>query len=139
MTLKEQLEERFRAAAAVQKVTVDGLDVFVRAITCAEKEAYMTASVEKLPNSIARFVSLILCDETGKRLYGDADVAALAGFPAKAMDDIWDAGLAFNHMGGRDTREKKTDADGAALAPDSPGVPGAGRGLAESPANHATV
>lgn len=126
MTLRDQLESRFRAAATVKKITLDGLDVYVRAITCAEKEQYQVAVVDRAPNSIARFCCLVLADEAGNRLYKDVEVDQLAAFPAKALDTIWDAGLEWNHMG-QGAREKKTDANGALLVPAGAGVPDAGR------------
>lgn len=138
MGLKEQFEERRRTSPKVKEVPVGDLTVYVRAITCAEKEAYMKASVDQQPNSIARFVALTLCDETGKRLYEDSEIDALATSFARDLDDIWDEALAFNRMG-KDQREKKTDADGAVVAPDSPGVPRASGGAVESRANHAAV
>jgi hypothetical protein len=111
MAIREQLEAKFRAAASLKKLTIDGLDVFVRAITCAEKELYQIALADRQPNSVARFCCLVLADGDGNRIYPDTEVDKLAAFPAKALDEIWEEGLAFNRMGGGGKRRGEKPAE----------------------------
>lgn len=76
--------------------------VFIRVMTGAERDAFEAGTNNNgkanLRDIRARFAAIVLCDETGARIFSDADVAALTGKSAAALDRIFDAGMALNRM-----------------------------------------
>jgi len=74
-------------------------EVFIRTISGVERDRIEEkASKKELKNFRAGLASMFLSDDSGKRLFGDADVPALGMKSAAALDCIMDAGLEFNHM-----------------------------------------
>jgi hypothetical protein len=73
-----------------------GGDVYVRAMSGAERDAFEVAVVSNpgkhqtlnLANIRARLVATTVVDQQGVRLFTDADVAALGGKSAAALDRV---------------------------------------------------
>mgnify|MGYP003340430786 CR=1 FL=1 len=58
-----------------------------------EWEIYCAANTGKKAHWRAKLASLLLCDESGQRLFtADADLAKLGKKSAKALHEIWEAG-----------------------------------------------
>lgn len=55
----------------------------------------------------AKFASLLLCDETGARLYSAADVPALGKLRAAGLDEIFEAGAKLMHVADEDVEEEE--------------------------------
>lgn len=84
-----------------------GGTVHLREMTASERDAFEQASLDKsgsarLINIRARLASISLCDFSGKRLFSDADIAALGELPASALDRIFDASMKLNKISKQD-------------------------------------
>lgn len=94
-----------------------GGHVYVRMLSGTERDAFEAATVTRkgkgktetnLVNMRARLAVLCVCDESGKRLFADADATALGRKSAAALDRITDVALRLNGM----TEESVEDAEG---------------------------
>lgn len=97
-----------------------GGDVWVRTLTGAERDAFEASNVRvtgkgrnvkrepNVANFRARLAVLVCCDEQGKRLFADADAAALGRKSSAALDRIADVALRLNGM----TEEAAEEAEG---------------------------
>jgi hypothetical protein len=104
------------------KVPEWGGTVFVREITASERDAFEASSLDKkggakMVNIRARLAVLTLSDSEGKRLFGDADVAALGELPASAMDRIFEAAMRVNRLTKSDVDELEKNSEDQAEAP----------------------
>ena len=100
----------------VEKLTIPawGGDVFLRVITSEEKDAWERSWFvgegeerrEDMHNLSARFAVLVLCDESGKRIFTDSEAGALGQKSGAALSKIWEAGRKLNKMG-KDAAEKE--------------------------------
>jgi hypothetical protein len=98
-----------------EKVTVKewGGDVFVRAMTAAERDEWEAGLVSepdggakaRLRNLRARLAVLCVVDAAGNRLFGEGDADALGRKSAKALDRIFDVALRLNALGAKDVKE----------------------------------
>jgi len=55
-------------------------------------EIFCSANANKKASWRAKLASLLLCDETGKKLFTDADIPRLGKKSAAALHEIWQAG-----------------------------------------------
>jgi hypothetical protein len=101
----------FTRPLRVESVSLpDGRMVHVRELTAKERdefEAAVTATrgrrVEvNLTNVRARLVVATICDETGKRILADSDVAMVGDMPAAVIDPIYAAAARLSGLSGRD-------------------------------------
>ena len=83
-----------------------GGEVQVRTMTGADRDAFEASLINKdnqsggrLENVRARLVSLALCDESGGRLFNDADVISLGQKSAKALDRVFTVAQRLNGIG----------------------------------------
>ena len=83
-----------------------GGEVQVRTMTGADRDAFEASLINKdnqsggrLENVRARLVSLALCDESGVRLFNDADVISLGQKSAKALDRVFTVAQRLNGIG----------------------------------------
>jgi len=84
--------------------------VWVRTMTGAERDAFEagvigTGGRQNLANVRARLVALTLCDESGKRLFGEEDIEALGRKSGAALDRLFAAAQRLNRIGDRDVRD----------------------------------
>ena len=80
MLTREQILQCDDLPKETVKVPEWGGEVQVRTMTGTDRDAFEASLIGKegrLENVRARLVSLAVCDESGNRLFGDADVAAL--------------------------------------------------------------
>ncbi len=116
MSLLDLLSEN-----APQPVKVAGQSLFVRSMTGVERDAW-EAQVDALPkdspNSVIRglLVALTACDETGIRIFTDAEAPELAKrLPANRLKKLFDAAWKLNRLGeeGVDAEKKDSAPEGA--------------------------
>lgn len=92
------------AKPELPRVAVDvpewGGTVFVREMTGVERDRFEAAHA-KAPNDNfrARIAVATLCDDSGKRLFSEADVAALGEASSAALSRVLDAALMVNKFG----------------------------------------
>ena len=83
--------------------------VFVKGLTAKERDDYEQSLVEVGPdgrtraksnqeNVRARLVVRAICDESGERLFSDADVGEVGGIDGAVIDQIWDAARRLSGM-----------------------------------------
>lgn len=80
-----------------------GGTIFVRSLTGTERDSYEAGLHDgkgkvSLENARARLAALTVCDDKGALLFSRADLAALGGKSAKALDRIFDKALALSGM-----------------------------------------
>jgi hypothetical protein len=95
-----------------------GGDVYVRTISGTERDKFEEAySEQKMKAFRVRFLVLTLADESGERLFGDADIDALGGKSSVVINRLFDKAWQHNAF---------TDAAVEALGNDSPTAPSEG-------------
>ena len=93
-----------------------GGEVCVRMLPAAERSRFEAGciktrkgeTVPDLADVDARFAALVICDESGRRLFSDDDGRALGRTSAKAIARVVEAGKALNGM----TAESLKEAEG---------------------------
>jgi hypothetical protein len=74
-----------------------GGEVYVRSLSAKERDEFESSMLTfkgktqevNLRQARAKLAALSICDEEGKRLFSDADVAALGNKSASAMQRVW--------------------------------------------------
>lgn len=109
----------------VVKVPEWGGDVYVRVMTGKERDAfeYMQANERRSakeagedysPENIrARIAAMLVCNETGERLFTEEDIPALGALHCGALDRVWDEAMRVNHMLGDEVENKLKNSDTA--------------------------
>lgn len=87
-----------------------GGTVCVRMLTAKERdelEAFWLKRRESgdYTNARAQIVALTVCDESGDRLFAEADVDLLAGKSAAAMQRVYDAAMELNGFTKKDVED----------------------------------
>ncbi|MFH1732453.1 MAG: hypothetical protein ABIF82_12500 [Planctomycetota bacterium] len=80
--------------------------VFVRVMTAAERDAYEDGMfvrdgdkrVLNLKNIRARLCSIVICDESGKRMFTNDEAGALGGKSSVVLDRIYEAARRVNAL-----------------------------------------
>lgn len=94
--------------------------VLVRTLTGAERDQFEAQVVEmrgrkikslNMANLRARLVSLCVVDEKGERLFTDADVKALGGKSAAALQRVFDVASRLSGLGEEDIEELEKNLD----------------------------
>jgi hypothetical protein len=108
MGLKEQIKQ-LSASKKPLKVSVDGLDIYIRCISIGERDRWeqqMAQIKDKtFDNFRAQYLAFVLCDSDGARLWKDEEVPELAGMSAYILGPLFDKALAYNKMSEADIRE----------------------------------
>lgn len=109
MSIREKLK-----TAGVKKplrVEVPGFDgeIYVRALTVGERDAYENLWLTRGQGGVKDFRSQllcrVLCDESGSRIYTDADVAEVASLDGAMLSRVFDIAAAHNKLTEKDVRE----------------------------------
>lgn len=90
-----------------------GGDVYVRGLTGKERDQFEAGMIEQrgksqtvnLQNIRAKLASMSICDEEGKRLFTDADLAAIAGKSAVALNRVFEVARRLSGLGDNDVDE----------------------------------
>ena len=97
--------------------TIDPIDIpewggsaFIRTMTGTERdswEMYASKQMEKVNgvNIRAKLACISLCDEAGKRMFGDGQIDALAKKSAKALNRVYEASLQLNKLSDDDIEQ----------------------------------
>lgn len=118
------LRDQILAAEDLQREAVDvpewgGLSVYVRTLTGAERDAYEsdiigTDGKVKRDNIRAKLLVRTVVDETGERVFTDADVDALSKKSGSALVRLFDKAQRLNALTKGDVAElEKNSAAGA--------------------------
>ncbi|HKD37475.1 MAG TPA: hypothetical protein VKB78_11765 [Pirellulales bacterium] len=87
----------------VVRVPEWGGDVLVRTMTGAERDRFERDFLnDRATNIRARTAAATVCDDTGARLFTDAEAAELGEKSAAALDRIFDAAMRLNRITKRD-------------------------------------
>jgi hypothetical protein len=112
MLTREQILQCDDLPREIVKVPEWGGEVQVRTMTGTDRDAFEASLIGKegrLENVRARLVSLAVCDESGDRLFGDADIAALGAKSAKALDRVFAVAQRLNGIGAEQVEQAKND------------------------------
>lgn len=86
-----------------------GLDVFVRILSVGERDAYENLWLSRGKGGVKDFRSEYLCrvlsDESGERIYSDADVAEISALDGSVLARLFDVAAAHNKLTEKDVRE----------------------------------
>lgn len=110
MLTREQILQCDDLPREIIKVPEWGGEVQVRTMTGTDRDAFEASLIGKegrLENVRARLVSLAVCDESGDRLFGDADIAALGAKSAKALDRVFAVAQRLNGIGAEQVEQAK--------------------------------
>jgi len=91
------------------KVPEWGGTVFIRVMTCGERDAYENDwNLHKgkgYENFRTKFLAKCLCDSKGQRLFSDAEVEQFAKKSAKVMSRVWAKAMQHNALTDKDVEE----------------------------------
>lgn len=90
-----------------------GGDVYVRGLTGKERDQFEASMIDQrgksqsvnLQNIRAKLAGLSICDESGKRVFTDADLQALAGKSAIALNRVFEVARRLSGLGDNDVEE----------------------------------
>lgn len=95
----------------VQQVEVPewGGTVCIRVMSVGERDQYendwVRSKTTGLTNFRTKFLVRCLCDESGRPLFGERDVQALAEKDASVMSRLWDIAMSANALKSGDVEE----------------------------------
>lgn len=90
--MSDKLIDRLRAASETRKVVVLGIEIHVKPLTLAEQAKANAMYPDDSAKRQAQMLVMKCLDAEGKRLFGDDDLAALAGeVNAGAFTEVWAA------------------------------------------------
>ena len=86
-----------------------GGTVYVRVMTCGERDAYENDWVmnknKGVENFRTKFLAKCLCDEKGSRLFSDSEIEQLSRKSAKVMSRLWAKAMEYNALTDKDVEE----------------------------------
>lgn len=102
--------EAFLAAPAPEVVPVDlpalGGRVFVRELTAGERDRFETEHARSQNSDFrAKLMAACVCDESGKRLFTDADAKKLANLPASHVEGLVRKIIEVNALSDQDVED----------------------------------
>ncbi len=84
--------------------------VQVRALTASERDRFESMSAKgTLTDPRARMAVATLCDAEGKSLFAEADLPAVSGLSASALDRVFDVAMRLSRMGPEAAEVEKKD------------------------------
>ncbi|MGA1619447.1 MAG: hypothetical protein ACO37F_13185 [Pirellulales bacterium] len=108
MGLRNQFENVARGKPPL-KVTVAGLDVYIRCISIRERDVWEQTAAHVRDRTVdhlrSTYLAFVLCDESGQRLYGDDEIAEVGKLSSAVLGPLFDKALAYNRMSEADIRE----------------------------------
>lgn len=123
---RDQILNALDMESQVVAVPEWGGDVMVKGLTGAERDAFERRIVEmrgkktqvNLTNIRAKLVALCAVDKDGKRIFTDADVVALGGKSAAALDRVFTVAQKLSGLTTEDVDELEKNLE-SALSEDS--------------------
>ena len=127
MSLRDDILGRDDLPVEVVSVPEWGMDVRVRALSGTERDAYEASCMRRsgpkgekvemsFENIRARLVARSVVDEAGARVFTDADVAALGGKNAAALNRLFEVAQRLSGLRGEDIEELVGNSEGAPAA-----------------------
>lgn len=110
MSIREQLLALKIPAATVKVAGIDGL-VSLRGLTASERDqweqyVYSERDIKKgVKNIRASLVVRCITDETGSRLFTDAEIAEVGAMPASVIDKLYEHCQRLSGLGAKDAEE----------------------------------
>lgn len=108
MGLREDLELASRGRKPL-KVTVDGLDVYIRCISVRERDVWEQTVAHVRDRTVedmrSMYLAFVLCDSAGNRLYSDDEIGKVGELSASLAGPLFDRALEYNRMSEADIRE----------------------------------
>lgn len=116
MSLRDEILGRDDLPVEVVTVPEWGMDVRVRALSGAERDAYEASCLKRMggkadkvemtfENIRARLVARSVVDEAGARVFTDADVASLGAKNAAALNRLFEVAQRLSGLRGEDFEE----------------------------------
>lgn len=109
MSLRDQIKQAGIRKPVKVHLPEWGFDVYVRVMTVGERDFYENLWLSRGTGGVKDFRShylvRVLCDETGKRIYGDDDVAEVAALDGSVLAKVFDIAAAHNKLTEADVRE----------------------------------
>jgi hypothetical protein len=108
---KEQILAADDLGLLEMKVKEWGGSVFIRVMSCGERDAYENewvaakAKNSGVANFRTKFLARCLCDDKGERLFTDAEVEQLAKKSARVMSRVWAKAMEHNALTENDVEE----------------------------------
>lgn len=110
MAIREQLLALKIPTATVKVAGIDGL-VSLRGLTASERDqweqyVYSERDIKKgVKNIRASLVVRCITDETGSRLFTDAEIAEVGAMPASVIDKLYEHCQRLSGLGAKDAEE----------------------------------
>jgi len=110
MSIREQLLALKIPTATVKVAGIDGL-VSLRGLTASERDqweqyVYSERDIKKgVKNIRASLVVRCITDETGSRLFTDAEIAEVGAMPASVIDKLYEHCQRLSGLGAKDAEE----------------------------------
>jgi len=108
MGLRKQFEQVARGKPPM-KVTVEGIDVYIRCISIRERDVWEQTVSHVRDRTVedmrSMYLAFVLCEEDGTRLYGDDEIAEVGKLSSSVLGPLFDKALAYNRMSEADIRE----------------------------------
>lgn len=86
-----------------------GGSVFIRVMSCGERDAYENDWVmnknKGVENFRSKFLARCLCDDKGSRLFTDAEIGELSKKSAKVLGRLWQKAMEHNALTEADVEE----------------------------------
>lgn len=105
-------------AKRVEKIAVPewGGDVFIREISAAERDAFELEMAKGKgstvkPNFRGSLAALVLCDESGTRLFSNTDASQLGQMPSSGVDRVFAAASKLNAFSKEDVDELEKNSE----------------------------
>jgi hypothetical protein len=115
MLTKESFLQLFKRDEKAKEVKVGECVAFVRVISLGERTKFENSVNDGVKrdtsNFHAKFLVYALSDESGNRLFTDADIEAINSVGAKAMLDLFEEAWKFNGMGKAEAEELKKSSE----------------------------
>lgn len=129
MLSRDQIIKASDTRTAPVAVPEWGGDICVRVLSGAERDR-LEAAMQPDKNGRknyeqfrARFAALVICDESGARLFEDKDVPALGAKSSVVLDRIMEAGMRINAMSQADVTDLVGESAGDRNAASGSGSP----------------
>lgn len=128
MALREDILGKPDLPTEVVSVPEWGMEVRIRALSAAERDAYEASCMKRLgsgkdaklelsfDNMRAKLVARCLVDEQGARVFQDADIPALGGKNADAMDRLFVVAQRLSGLRDEDFQELLGNSERAPVA-----------------------
>lgn len=110
MSIREQLIALKIPTATVKVAGIDGL-ISLRGLTASERDqweqyVYSERDIKKgVKNIRASLVVRCITDETGSRLFTDAEIAEVGAMPASVIDKLYEHCQRLSGLGAKDAEE----------------------------------